>query len=69
MTKRNVSESKAQAIHIAAMRIIDAEAQHRRLKTARLKELRLAQEKQAEIMASTSPSVAKTKTKRARVVA
>ena len=69
MAKRNVSESKAEAIHIAAMRIIDAEAQQRRLKTARLRELRLAQESQAQKMASTSPPVAKSKTKRGRVLA
>lgn len=69
MAKRNVSESKAEAIHVAAMRIIDAEAQQRRMKTARLKELRLAQESQAGKIASTSPSAAKSKAKRGRVLA
>lgn len=69
MAKRNVSESKAEAIHVAAMRIIDAEAQQRRMKTARLKELRLAQESQAGKIAATSPAAAKSKAKRGRVLA
>ena len=67
MAKRSVSESKADATHSAAMRIIEAEALHRRMKTARLKELRLASESQAEKVASTATP--KTKSKRSRVLA
>ncbi|WP_368904347.1 hypothetical protein [Taklimakanibacter lacteus] len=44
MAKQSAGESRAEATHMAAMRIIDAEAQQRRLKTNRLRELRLAQE-------------------------
>jgi hypothetical protein len=69
MAKRSVSESKADATHSAAMRIIDAEALHRRMKTTRLKELRLAQELQAEKIASTATPKAKSTSKRSRVLA
>jgi len=69
MAKRSVSESKADATHLAAMRIIDAEALHRRMKTARLKALRLASESQDEKVGPTARRAAKAKSKRGRILA
>ncbi|TMJ37226.1 MAG: hypothetical protein E6G87_08765 [Alphaproteobacteria bacterium] len=69
MAKRSVSESKADATHLAAMRIIDAEALHRRMKTARLKALRLASESQDEKVGPTATRAAKAKSKRGRILA
>lgn len=59
MARRTASESKADVTHAAAMRIIDAEALHRRMKTVRLKELRMAQEAQAEEVKANSPPAPK----------
>jgi hypothetical protein len=61
MTRRSVSESKADATHAAAMQIIDAEALHRRMKTIRLRELRLAQEAQARSTGASAPKAGKRK--------
>ena len=69
MVKRSISESKAEATHSAAMRIIDAEGLHRRMKIARLKALRLASELEAEKLAPAATRVAKTKSKRGRTLA
>jgi hypothetical protein len=69
MAKRSVSESKANATHLAAMRIIDAEALHRRMKTARLQALRLARESQDEKVAPPVTRAAKSKSKRSRILA
>lgn len=69
MAKRSVSESKADATHLAAMRIIDAEALHRRMKTARLQALRLARESQDEKVAPPLTRAAKSKSKRGRMLA
>lgn len=57
MVRRTTTESKADAIHTAAMRIIDAEALHRRMKTDRLRQLRLARE--AEAGESAPPATAR----------
>ena len=48
MTSRMSRESKAQATHVAAMSIVEAEATQRRLKTARLRQLRLAHQAEAD---------------------
>jgi hypothetical protein len=48
MTSRLSRESKAQATHVAAMRIVEAEKVQHRLKTARLRQLRLASRAQAD---------------------
>jgi hypothetical protein len=48
MTSRMNRESKAQATHIAAMQIVEAEKVQQKLKTARLRQLRLAQQAKAE---------------------
>jgi hypothetical protein len=69
MAKRSISESKADATHLAAMRIIDADALHRRMKTARLKALRLARESQDEKVAPTVTPAAKSKSRRSRMLA
>jgi hypothetical protein len=42
MTSRTSRDSKAQATHVAAMKIVEAEKVQHRLKTARLRQLRLA---------------------------
>jgi hypothetical protein len=47
MVNRKARDAKADAIHVAAMKIIEAETAQRQLKTARLRALRLA--RQAEI--------------------
>jgi hypothetical protein len=47
MVSRKARDAKADAVHVAAMKIIEAENAQRRLKTARLRALRLA--RQAEI--------------------
>ena len=61
MTNKSTGESRAEATHMAAMRIIDAEVQQRRLKTNRLRELRLAQEARTDDQAASSPPIAKRK--------
>jgi len=48
MVSRTDRESKAQSTHVAAMKIIEAEQNNRRLKIARLRELRLANQAEAE---------------------
>ncbi len=48
MASRTDRESKAQSTHVAAMKIIETEQNNRRLKTARLRELRLANQTEAE---------------------
>jgi hypothetical protein len=48
MTSRISRESKAQATHIAAMKIVEAEKAQHRLKTARLRQLRLAHQAEAD---------------------
>lgn len=48
MVSRTDRESKAQSTHAAAMKIIEAEQNNRRLKIARLRELRLANQAEAE---------------------
>ena len=48
MTSRTSRESKAQATHLAAMKIVEAEKVQHRLKTARLRQLRLAQQTEAD---------------------
>ena len=63
MTKQSAGESRAEATHIAAMRIIDAEVQQRRLKTNRLRELRLAQEARSEDQTASPPPMTRRKAK------
>ena len=63
MTNKSAGESRAEATHVAAMRIIDAEVQQRRLKTNRLRELRLAQEARTGDQAVSSPPIAKRRAK------
>jgi len=41
-------DSKAQATHVAAMKIVEAEKAKHRLKTARLRQLRLAKQAEAD---------------------
>ncbi|MGE0240198.1 MAG: hypothetical protein AB7S59_15875 [Parvibaculaceae bacterium] len=41
-------DTKAQATHVAAMKIVEAEKAQHRLKTARLRQLRLAQQGKAD---------------------
>lgn len=48
MVSRTAREFKAQSTHVTAMKIIEAEQKQRRLKTARLRELRLANQAEAE---------------------
>lgn len=48
MTSRMNRESKAQATHVAAMRIVEAEQAQQKLKTARLRQLRLARQAKTE---------------------
>lgn len=48
MTSRTSRESKAQATHVAAMRIVEAEKAQHRLKTARLRQMRLAHQAEAD---------------------
>ncbi|MGE3871678.1 MAG: hypothetical protein AB7F74_01855 [Parvibaculaceae bacterium] len=57
MTSRMNRESKAQATHVAAMRIVEAEKAQQKLKIARLRQLRLTQ--QAKIDAAEKISEAK----------
>ena len=63
MANKSAGESRAEVTHMAAMRIIDAEVQQRRLKTNRLRELRLAQEARREDQAASPPPIAKRKAK------
>jgi hypothetical protein len=49
MVTRNNRDSKADATHLAAMKIVEAERSHRRVKTDRLRAQRL--ERQAEVEA------------------
>lgn len=48
MVSRTAREFKAQSTHLTAMKIIEAEQKQRRLKTARLRELRLAHQPEPE---------------------
>jgi hypothetical protein len=48
MTSRMNRESKAQATHVAAMQIVEAEKAQQKLKTARLRQLRLTQQAKTE---------------------
>lgn len=48
MVSRTAREFKAQSTHLTAMKIIEAEQKQRRLKTARLRELRLANQAEPE---------------------
>lgn len=48
MVSRTAREFKAQSTHLTAMKIIEAEQKQRRLKTARLRELRLANQPEPE---------------------
>ncbi len=48
MVSRTAREFKAQSTHLSAMKIIEAEQKQRRLKTARLRELRLANQVEPE---------------------
>lgn len=48
MVSRTARESKAQSTHAAAMKIIEAEQAQRRLKTVRLRMLRLARQAEAD---------------------
>ncbi len=48
MVNRTTREFKAQSTHVAAMKIIEAEQKQRRMKTDRLRRLRMASQVAAE---------------------
>lgn len=48
MASRVAKEFKAQSTHVAAMKIIEAEQKQHQMKTARLRQLRLARQDEAD---------------------
>lgn len=49
MVTRNNRDTKADATHLAAMKIVEAERTHRQVKTDRLRALRLARQAETEV--------------------
>ena len=56
MVSRNNRDAKADATHLAAMKIVEAERRHLQVKTDRLRALRLARQAESEALEAAPPA-------------